>query len=110
MDNNVIRIDANGTTCSIQAPSEKLPLAWMQQQVGGYIEVMYMRDGFVLVFDEEGRLKGLPRNVRTPCLVGTVLIAKTRRRNMYGMPAAEADYVVAKMDAYRRERQGEAHV
>lgn len=37
-------------------------LASMQSAVGGYIETVTLKDGLVIVCDEEGRLKGLPVN------------------------------------------------
>lgn len=35
----------------------------LQDYIGGYIEIVYFKDGRMLVVDEEGKLKGLPFNV-----------------------------------------------
>ena len=47
-----------------------------QGAVGGYIEVVHTPIGVVLIVDEEGRLKGLPENVKTEfgTLAGPVLV------------------------------------
>lgn len=49
----------------------------MQKLVGGYIETLSLPNGLVIVVDEEGRLKGLPENVRCErygTIVGTLFI------------------------------------
>lgn len=49
----------------------------LQDMIGGYIEMHSLSNGLVLVMDEEGRLKGLPENVRCVqygTIVGTVFI------------------------------------
>ena len=48
-----------------------------QKLVGGYIETLTLPNGLVMVIDEDGRLKGLPRNIgceRYGTIVGTLLI------------------------------------
>lgn len=40
----------------------------MQQAVGGYIEMVHLPSGRVLVVNEEGLLKGLPENPRASML------------------------------------------
>ena len=52
-------------------------LETLQDMIGGYIEMHSLSNGLVLVMDEEGRLKGLPENVRCVqygTIVGTVFI------------------------------------
>lgn len=38
-------------------------LPQLQEFVGGYIELVYLNDGSVMVINEEGALEGLPNNV-----------------------------------------------
>ena len=85
----------NITTTSITEPSGKIKvvaqnpgeisrivtvpntLEALQELVGGYIEVHHIGNGLLLVMDEDGRLKGLPENVRCVqygTIVGPVFI------------------------------------
>lgn len=51
----------------------------MQKLVGGYLETLTLNNGLVLVMDEEGRLKGLPENVRcvqAGTIVGRIFITR----------------------------------
>lgn len=44
----------------------------MNELIGGYLETLTLSNGLVLIMDEEGRLKGLPDNIR--CVqVGTIV-------------------------------------
>lgn len=43
----------------------------LQELVGGYIEVVGIGNGLLLVMNEEGKIKGLPENVR--CLYDTIV-------------------------------------
>jgi len=49
-----------------------------QQLVGGYIETLSLPNGFVIVINEEGRLKGLRANIicYAGVIVGNVVITK----------------------------------
>lgn len=49
-----------------------------QQLVGGYIETLTLPSGFVIVMNEEGRLKGLRANIicYAGVIVGNVVITK----------------------------------
>ncbi len=49
-----------------------------QQLVGGYIETLTLPSGFVIVMNEEGRLKGLRANIISYAgvIVGNVVITK----------------------------------
>jgi hypothetical protein len=40
----------------------KPTLKWYQNQVGGYIQMVILKDGSQLICDEEGKLKGYPVN------------------------------------------------
>lgn len=48
----------------------------MQKTVGGYIEAIMVRPGLVIVCNEEGKLQGLPTNIRIPrdIICGTMII------------------------------------
>ena len=82
--------------------SERPGLEQLQTMVGGYIETIEFRAPgrglrFVAVFDEEGKLKNLPENVRATeslapvadYLAGTVLILKVEGENIVGLTASE---------------------
>lgn len=52
-----------------------------QNFVGGYIEIIYLKDGSQMIVNEEGRLFMLPQNkeaslIAGRCIVGNVLILK----------------------------------
>ena len=55
-------------------------IGWFQQTVGGYIEVVPLGGGMLMVLNEEGKLKGLPINRRatelypSDIIVGDVII------------------------------------
>lgn len=63
----------------IDVPNELRPL---QKLVGGYIEVVRLTDGFILICNEEGKLKGLEPNIflisgtNVDEVVGPILIVK----------------------------------
>ncbi|KLU61720.1 hypothetical protein CEB3_c18980 [Peptococcaceae bacterium CEB3] len=54
-------------------------LAACQNVVGGYIEVIHLDDGLLLVCDEEGKLKGYPPNRRVgrDVICGTFFICRS---------------------------------
>ena len=41
----------------------------LQQIVGGYIEILPMKDGRIMVCNEESKLEGLPRNEQATALI-----------------------------------------
>jgi len=58
----------------------------LQEVVGGYIEIISLSNGFLMVLNEEGKLKGLPFNEQasqlippTDYIVGDVLVCKSKR-------------------------------
>ena len=70
--NSISLIDINGDTVENE-------LKEMQQAVGGYIETVHLKDGGVMLVDEEGLLKQYPRNelaslVSGKHIYGTALI------------------------------------
>lgn len=100
----------NITTTSITEPSGKIKvvaqnpgeisrivtvpntLEALQELVGGYIEVHYIGNGLLLVMDEEGRLKGLPENVRCVqygTIVGPVFITADQDEDFRSLTTEE---------------------
>lgn len=61
--NSISLIDINGDTVEKE-------LKEMQQAVGGYIETVHLKDGGVMLVDEEGLLKQYPRNDLASILSG----------------------------------------
>jgi hypothetical protein len=49
-----------------------------QELVGGYIEVVYLENDFILICNEEGKLEGLPMNfpLGRDIIVGDVFFSK----------------------------------
>ena len=56
---------ANGTDFTLRE---------VQKMVGGYVEVVYLRDGRILLADEEGLLKGLPLNRAASRMAGRPIV------------------------------------
>ncbi len=65
----------------------------LQQEVGGYIEVITLPYGAAIICNEEGRLRGLPYNccVFGTSFVGTVLIVGTKDEEFCDVPAEIID-------------------
>lgn len=64
----------------------------MQELVGGYIEVHHISGSLLLVMDEEGRLKGLPENVRCVqygTIVGPVFITADKDEDFRSLTTEE---------------------
>lgn len=68
----------------IKRPDEPPRSVWisdtlenLQRTVGGYIEIVTLQRGLVVICDEEGRLKGKPHNctIRGVEFVGEIVIA-----------------------------------
>lgn len=100
----------NITTTSITEPSGKIKavvqnpgeisrivtipntLYALQELVGGYIEVHHIGNGLLLVMDEDGRLKGLPENVRCVqygTIVGPVFITADQDEDFRSLTTEE---------------------
>lgn len=56
---------------SIEIIKEKTTLEALQKKVGGYIEQLFLDDGRMLVFDEDGQLKNKMINNEASTLAGT---------------------------------------
>lgn len=64
----------------------------LQELVGGYIEVHHIGNGLLLVMDEDGRLKGLPENVRCVqygTIVGPVFITADKDEDFRSLTTEE---------------------
>ena len=57
----LLHVDGTQTTVTPASPPV-FSLEELHAMVGGWIEVVYLPDGRLLVIDEEGKLKGYPRN------------------------------------------------
>ena len=74
-------IRADGSVEEVEMP-KKDGLPFMQQVVGGYIEIVRIPDGRLMVLNEEGKLLRLPLNTKATALynnlndviVGDVLV------------------------------------
>ena len=64
----------------------------LQELVGGHIEVHHIGNGLLLVMDEDGRLKGLPENVRCVqygTIVGPVFITADQDEDFRSLTTEE---------------------
>ncbi len=76
-------IKINGWHEAIMPEGKCYTLEELQAIVGGYIEIVQLGDGVVMVVDEEGRLKGYEQNLCASFLakrniVGTVLVCDSK--------------------------------
>ena len=62
MNRNVITITPTGDITLDEWAEECPPLGKMQAAVGGLIEHVYLKDGRVMVVNEQGLLRRLPEN------------------------------------------------
>lgn len=100
----------NSTTTSITEPSGKIKVVVqnpgdfsrivtvpntieaLQELIGGHIEVHHISGSLLLVMDEEGRLKGLPENVRCVqygTIVGPVFITADKDEDFRSLTSEE---------------------
>ena len=64
----------NGTQTTVTPASPPaFSLEELQAMVGGWLEVVYLPDGNLLVIDEEGKLKNYPRNEQATRLAASRL-------------------------------------
>lgn len=80
----------------VKAPGEKTghmetidnTLRALQELAGGPIEILYIDRGALMVINEEGHLRGLDINFRTPLhtIVGTAVITGTRGEELADCP------------------------
>jgi hypothetical protein len=55
---------ANGNIEQVNYPQPDVTLKFLQNIVGGYIQIIHFPDGNAMVMNEEGKLDGLPENVK----------------------------------------------
>ena len=86
-------IKVNGNIVEIEPKNGKdFKLDELQKIVGGYIEIVYLLGGKIMVVDEEGKLKGYPMNPKATevfqnsckyfsldVIVGDVLVCERRQ-------------------------------
>ena len=84
-------LKSNGETKTVEPKNgTDFELSELQAIVGGYIQVAYLRDDEIMVFDEEGKLKEKDLNLQASLryrrdvnpydsIVGDVLICKTNQ-------------------------------
>jgi len=58
-------IDPKGKKCLVTFRGDFPGLEELQKAIGGYIDICYLPDGNVLIFDEDGKSKGRPYNTHT---------------------------------------------
>lgn len=74
---------------NLEVNDDKLTLEYMQKVVGGYIEIVPLQDGRLLVCNEEGKIQGLPENKhatmiweesygKTDIIMGNVIITNEK--------------------------------
>ena len=61
---------SDGTTRTMEFSEPHVTLSEMQACVGGYIELVYLKDGVILVVNEEGKLNNLKPNIIATELAG----------------------------------------
>lgn len=80
----------------IDVPNELRPL---QKLVGGYIEVVHLGDDFLMICNEEGKLKGLEPNIfllrgtDVEDVVGPIIILNDAGEEFGELTEAEANLV-----------------
>ena len=65
-----------------------------QKHVGGYIETVTLKDGVVIVCDEEGMLKGKPRNctINGGAFVGDIVVVGVDGDEFADVPISLAEW------------------
>lgn len=70
-------ISANGGERVVMpANGTDFKLREVQKMIGGYVEVVYLRDGRIMLVDEEGLLKGLPLNRAASRMAGRPIVGE----------------------------------
>ena len=101
----------DGTYKPLPDPGPDKALKFWQREVGGYVEVKYMDDGIVLLFNEDGLPLGLPRNKGIPCLVRDVLVGSYYSKNrsgtitISGFEGARANELFKEFEDKRKQRE-----
>jgi hypothetical protein len=100
--------------CEVGRPPElrEMPntLKALQETVGGYIETLHPRkaglsvlDGAVMIFNEEGRLQGLPPNRLG--IVGTLIFAGVRDSEFCSLTDGQVNTILGQLE----EAPSDAH-
>lgn len=78
----------NPKKCKIENTLEEL-----QKLVGGYIEVKSIPGKMAILWDEEGRLKSLPLNVKFGAwdIVGNIVLVGVKGSDFCSVPATDAE-------------------
>ena len=63
-------ITAEGEQRDITFKNKLASLSELQEYVGGYIEIVWLRGGKILVVNEEGKINGLPINMNATYIIG----------------------------------------
>lgn len=66
----VVRISEDGVQTELKSDS----LEAMQEAVGGWVEVIRISKGDVLLVNEEGRLRGMKRNAIVSDMLGRLIV------------------------------------
>lgn len=61
----------------IDVEKGKFPFKQLQELVGGYVEVLYLKDGSVLCMNEDGRSMNLPLNIDATEIAGMEIVGDT---------------------------------
>jgi len=66
---SAIIIKSSGKVEEVTFKGKKPKLEELQGCVGGYIECVYLKDGKVLVVNEDGKMLGLPQNEKATSII-----------------------------------------
>lgn len=72
----------------------------LQSEVEGYIETLYLGNGFIIICNEEGRLKHLPvtlileNGIKREDLVGNILICKVDEENFASLSEEDINLIM----------------
>ena len=80
----------DGSVVDYPPAGKAYKLEELQKAVGGYIEVVSLKGGYIMVINEEGKLNGLPINQKATDLygnprdhvVGNALVCRSRGANI----------------------------
>lgn len=67
-------IAPNGDVTDLSIPINEITLEKLQELVGGYIEVVIINAGFLMIVDEEGRFKSKQYNSSASVLCNRIIV------------------------------------
>ena len=73
-DSPILMPVRGGDELVMPANGTDFKLREVQKMIGGYVEVVYLRDGRIMLVDEEGLLKGLPLNRAASRMAGRPIV------------------------------------